>query len=110
MCFQVKYFDYFNRFHTRLLGLMGRASYPKERMAVLVPCQQVHTFFMRFDIVVIYLDAQLRVLWIGVLPPWRIGPYFKQAHVVLESTDMDLLDRIAIGDKVQLASCSTMVE
>ena len=56
----------------RMLGLMGRASLPAGAGVLFRPARDVHTWFMRFPIDVVFLDADGVV--VDVLPslrPWR---------------------------------------
>jgi uncharacterized membrane protein (UPF0127 family) len=70
---------------TRLRGLLFRAPLgPKEGLLIL-PCQGVHTFGMRYPIDVVYVDRQgvvCRVL--RGLQPGRLGPFVLRSHFVLE--------------------------
>jgi uncharacterized membrane protein (UPF0127 family) len=50
----------------------------------IVPCEAVHSFFMKFAIDVVYLDRQKRVRKVTPnLAPWRISGCLR-AHSVLE--------------------------
>jgi len=72
-------------FGTRLLGLMFRERPLTDEAYHLVPCNSVHTFFMRFPIDVLFLDADGRVLRIvGGVAPWRVLLPVKEAASVLE--------------------------
>lgn len=61
---------------TRLRGLLGRP--PLQGGAseglLLVPCNSVHTFWMRYPLDIVFLDGDDRVLgWRQALRPWRAG-------------------------------------
>jgi uncharacterized membrane protein (UPF0127 family) len=50
----------------------------------IVPCQSVHTFFMKFAIDLVYLDKRRRVRKVRhAVPPWRVSGCI-WAHSVLE--------------------------
>ena len=50
----------------------------------IVPCESVHTFFMRFPIDLVYLDKQRKVRKVRTaVPPWRLSACFG-AHSILE--------------------------
>ncbi len=50
----------------------------------IVPCEAVHTFFMRFAIDLVYLDRKNRIKKIACgVPPWRLSACLS-AHSVLE--------------------------
>ncbi len=69
----------------RFLGLMGRAELPAGAGLVIVPCNSVHCFFMRFPIDVIHLDRAGKVLrCVPALRPNRIGPIVLGSHSVVE--------------------------
>jgi uncharacterized membrane protein (UPF0127 family) len=73
-----------DRPHTRLRGLLGRDDLPAGEGLLLRPAPSIHTWFMRFPIDVVFLDAQLRVL--DVIPemrPWRMAGR-RKARAVLE--------------------------
>jgi len=69
---------------TRNVGLLKhKALYAGEGLWI-VPCQSVHTFFMKFAIDLVYLDKQRFVRKVRhAVPPWRISGCF-WAHSVLE--------------------------
>jgi hypothetical protein len=56
----------------RMRGLLGRASLPAGEGILLRPAASVHTFFMRFPIDVVFLDADGVVVAVRPeVPPWR---------------------------------------
>ncbi|MHB8876269.1 MAG: DUF192 domain-containing protein, partial [Myxococcaceae bacterium] len=71
-------------FGDRFLGLMGRRELPFGEGLHLVPCNSIHTFFMRIPIDALFLDAEgkVRKAFPG-LSPWRVtGVYFKVRSVL----------------------------
>lgn len=71
-------------FYDRFIGLMGQAELPPGDGLHLVPCNSIHTFFMRFPIDVVFLDTQNRVVSLrSGLRPWR-ATAIGRAHSVLE--------------------------
>lgn len=69
---------------TRNVGLLRHKSLPDGQGLWIVPCEGVHTFFMRFPIDVVYLDRSKRVVKVRTnLVPWRISLCLR-AHSVLE--------------------------
>lgn len=90
-------------FKTRLLGLMFRPSLEAGHGLWLEPCCQIHMFFMRFAIDVIFVDAS--GLIIGVLEnfkPWRISPIFWGARVALELPAGTLRGQVKKGDRLEI--------
>jgi uncharacterized membrane protein (UPF0127 family) len=70
---------------TRLRGLIGTASLPAGHGLWIRPCRQVHMFWMRYAIDVVFLDAEHRVLAVVEnLPPRAISPKVPGAVSVLE--------------------------
>jgi uncharacterized membrane protein (UPF0127 family) len=50
----------------------------------IVPCESVHTFFMKFPIDLVYLDKHRKVRKVrSAVPPWRLSACL-MAHSVLE--------------------------
>ncbi|MHB1846034.1 MAG: DUF192 domain-containing protein [Deltaproteobacteria bacterium] len=69
----------------RLKGLLGRDSLPRGEALWIGHCNSIHTFFMRFPIDVLFLDAERRVVRaIPRLPPWRATRVYLAADSVLE--------------------------
>ena len=90
-------------FFSRLIGLMGKRNLPPGSGIILKPCTQIHTCFMRFNIDVIFLDADLQVLHIVEnMPPWRISPLFLKARYTIELPANTLKGSIKKGDKLVL--------
>ncbi len=90
-------------FFSRLVGLMGKKSLPQGSGIILKPCTQIHTCFMRFNIDVIFLDANLQVLHIiENMPPWRISPLFLKARYTVELPAGSLKGSVKKGDKLLL--------
>ncbi len=68
----------------RSKGLLGRDSLPPGEGLWIVPCESVHTFFMRFPIDLVYLDREKRVRKVRhKVGAWRMSACFS-AHSVLE--------------------------
>ena len=50
----------------------------------IVPCESVHTFFMKFAIDLVYVDKKNRVRKVrNAVPPWRLSACLA-AHSILE--------------------------
>ena len=68
----------------RRKGLLGRESLPDGEGLWIVPCEAVHTFWMRFPIDLVYLDRRHQVVKIRAnVRPWRLSGCLR-AHSVLE--------------------------
>jgi uncharacterized membrane protein (UPF0127 family) len=74
-------------FLSRLRGLMFYRDWPGGIDGLLLyPCNSVHLFWMRFDLCLIYLDSDGRILELtDRIGPNRIGPTVRGARYVLEA-------------------------
>ena len=69
---------------TRSKGLLGRDGLEAGGGLWIVPCESVHTFFMRFPIDLVYLDRQHCVRKVrSAVGPWRLSACLS-AHSILE--------------------------
>ena len=69
---------------TRNVGLLKHKGLNAGEGLWIVPCQSVHTFFMKFAIDLVYLDKRRRVRKVRhAVPPWRVSGCI-WAHSVLE--------------------------
>jgi uncharacterized membrane protein (UPF0127 family) len=70
--------------HSRMVGLLSHDALAEDESLMIDPCKQVHTFFMRFPIDVVFLSESNQVLKIRSLAPWRLSPLVWKAARVLE--------------------------
>lgn len=88
-------------FLRRLKGYMFQKK-PKYKAILIEPCNSVHTFFMNFDIDVLFLDENFLVVKkIEALKPRKIIMPIKEAAIVLEG-EAGLFENIMIGDRIIL--------
>jgi uncharacterized membrane protein (UPF0127 family) len=72
-------------FTARLVGLLGRRTLPVGEGLHIVPCNSIHTFFMRFPIDVAFLSTEGQVVkTFHALRPWRATSLYPKARSVLE--------------------------
>ena len=72
-------------FWSRLAGLQFRRPLASDAGVLLVPCNSVHTCFMRFAVDVVFLDGDGAVLAVRQsLRPWRLAWGPRKSHAVLE--------------------------
>jgi uncharacterized membrane protein (UPF0127 family) len=85
----------------RSKGLLGRNSLAKGEALWIVPCESVHTFFMRFALDLVYLDRSQRIVKIRTnVPPWRLSACFR-AHSIIEFAAGQIDPRgAAVGDQL----------
>lgn len=88
-------------FWSRLKGLMFHANLPTKNALLLEPCPQIHTCFMRFNIDVIFLDAQNCVVEVVEnLKPWRMSKFYAKARRALELPGGSLQGCVRKGDQL----------
>jgi uncharacterized membrane protein (UPF0127 family) len=86
-------------------GLLGRKELGHGRGMLIRPTWSVHTWFMRFAIDVVFLDADVKVLKVTRrLRPWRIAVGWR-AHQALElpAGECERLG-IRVGDRLAWGS------
>ncbi len=89
-------------FAARGLGLMGRAPLPPDTGLLLRPCGEVHTFFMRFPLDLVFLDGgDVVVRVVRHVRPWRMAFGGATARSVLEvSAGWMPEDAVSPGDRI----------
>ncbi len=91
----------------RRTGLLKQDKLDRGAGLWIVPCEAVHTFFMKFAIDLIYLDRKRRVRGlVRALRPWRLSMCLP-AHSVLELPP-GTIDRTNTqkGDELELLKVS----
>ncbi|MFA7636287.1 MAG: DUF192 domain-containing protein [Monoglobales bacterium] len=72
-------------FFARLSGLLPKKALAEGEGVILKPCKQVHTYFMGFNIDVIFLSENNRIIHMeSRMEPGHVSPYIKKAHSILE--------------------------
>ena len=97
-------------FASRFVGLMGRKELPFGEGLHIVPCNGIHTFFMRIAIDALFLDRQLKVVKLfPSLPPWRATSVYFTAHSVLELPSGTVAaSGTSEGDQLELTPSSNL--
>lgn len=89
---------------TRKTGLLPRAGLEPGEGLWIVPCEGVHTFFMKFAIDVVFIDRKRRVRkLVPALRPWRMSLCLP-AHSVIE-LPVGVIERTQTrkGDQLEVA-------
>ena len=74
-----------NNFFSRLFGLIFRRKLKKGDCLLIENCKGIHTFGMIYDIDVVFLDKDNRVISTFCnIKPFKIIPFIKNASKVLE--------------------------
>jgi uncharacterized protein len=91
-------------FLSRFWGLMPRKYINGDEGLLLSPCNSVHTFFMSFDIDVLYLDSSMKVIAaFENVKPWRVLPMKKGCRYVLETASGQIEHtKTSVGDWLQV--------
>lgn len=92
---KIKYADNFLR---RFKGLMGKKEINFAMLFSNLTDSSIHTFFMRFDIDVYFLDENKTVFDKTTMKPWKIYRPTKKAKYILETKKDEL--KIKIGDSL----------
>lgn len=83
---------------------MGKKTLQDQEGLLLFHCSCIHCFFMRFPIDAVYLSAEMKVVGIETLKPWRLGHFFKGAKHVLELPEGFAAGKIAVGDLLKITT------
>ena len=92
----------------RRKGLLGRDSLAPREGLWIVPCESIHTFFMKFSIDIIYLDRSMRVRKVrSNVPPWRLSAC-PTAHSVIELASGSIkASQTKPGDQLEFTAIET---
>lgn len=86
----------------RMRGLLGRDGLSSGDGMLLTDCRWVHTWFMRFPIDVVFLNATYQVVGLRAnLHPWRFSPLVFAACMTLE-LPAGSIARLGIQQNAQL--------
>jgi uncharacterized protein len=69
----------------KMRGLLPYTEVPPRFAMVFEGAKQIHMFFMRTAIDVLYLDQDKKVLHAGTIKPWRFGPYKWKTKWIVEA-------------------------
>lgn len=88
----------------RLIGLLGHERLAEGEGLILPNCRSVHTWFMRFPIDLVFVDARWRVVALGRrMGPWRLSAWVWRAWAVVELA-AGTIDRVRLEAGDQLAA------
>lgn len=72
-------------FFTRSFGLLLRKSLADNEGLIIKPCCSIHTFFMRFNIDVLFVNKQNQIVALYEnVKPWQILPIHLNSFYVIE--------------------------
>lgn len=93
-------------FFQRAKGLLGRQSLADNEGLWIRPCNNIHTFFMKFNIDCIFVDKNLVIQRIkSNMSPFRIaGPDWKTVSVIEVKAGTAEKWKLATGDRLYVVS------
>ena len=69
----------------RMIGLIGKKSLKDKEALFIYPCQQIHTFFMRFPIDCLFINKNYEVIeTLEDFKPWKVSKKITDALGVIE--------------------------
>lgn len=90
------------RWRERLVGLLGQRDLSSGEGLWITPCNSIHTFGMRFDIDVLFLDRDLRIVrTLTTVKPWRMAVARARSVVELAAGSIDR-HQLRIGERLRL--------
>jgi uncharacterized protein len=92
-------------FSQRSKGLLGRKGLEHDHCLWIHRCNSIHTFFMKFDLDVLYVDKDLKVTGIHRnIKPWHIswGGFNSKSCFEFQSKALDL--NLEIGDSLRVSA------
>lgn len=91
-----------DRFFFRLKGLMGKDNLEDDEGLLIRPCNSIHTFFMKFNLDVAFIDKSFEILEIyRDFAPNKLSKIYKDSKFVLEAR-AGSFSRINIGDRLRI--------
>lgn len=90
-------------FLDRLVGLMFKSEMVGFNALLIKDCRSIHTFFMKYDIDVVFLDREMKVKKIiRKMRPWRMSWIYFTSSQVLEMRAGELSVELSEGDKLEV--------
>ena len=90
---------------SRMIGLMFKNSLGESDGLLIAPCNSIHTFFMKFNLDIIFMNSESQVVKvIEDIPPWRITRMYWSARKVLELKGGTLKGSLSKGDYLEVKS------
>ena len=93
-------------FFKRGKGLLGRSELSVDQALWINPCNNIHTFFMKFSIDCLFLDKNLKIKKIySQVKPFRLaGPVWRASSVIeLKAGNIEKW-KLNIGDQLYVVS------
>jgi len=92
-------------FRDRLVGLMFKNKMKEFDGLMITPCKSIHTFFMKFNIDVVFLDKKFLIVKIlRDMKPWRVSGFYMNALHTLELPSGTLTGEVQEGDELEVVN------
>lgn len=93
-------------FFARAQGLLGRKNLSVDQALWIKPCNNIHTFFMKFKIDCVFINKNQKVekVFSNVLPFCIKGPVWKATSVIEFSAGFVETWNIKVGDQLHVVS------
>jgi len=93
---------------TRRKGLLGREGLAPGEGLWIIPCEAVHTFFMRFHIDLVYLDGKNCVRKVrSAVGPWRLSACFSARSILELPSGTIRATRTERGDTLEISPAAS---
>lgn len=91
-------------FISRSVGLLSKRFLKEGESLVIKPCCSIHTFFMRFDIDVLFINKKNEIIALYEnVKPWQILPIHLSSRYVIELAAGNIFEKnIKKGDIIQI--------
>lgn len=91
-------------FFSRSIGLLSRKTLSESESLIIKPCCSIHTFFMRFDIDVLFIGAKGKIIGLYEnVNPWNVLPIHLTSKYVVELPAGCISNKnIQKGDEISL--------
>jgi uncharacterized protein len=91
-----------DRFLSRLKGLMGKSKIEDDEGLLIRPCNSIHTFFMKFNLDIAFVDENFVVLEVyRDLAPNKLSKIYKKSKFVIEGK-AGSLSKLNKGEKIKI--------
>lgn len=92
--------DLAESFFSRGKGLLGRQALSSQQGLLIKPCNNIHTFFMKFAIDCIFItkNMQIKKIVSNVKPNRIVGPFWKAHSVIETKAGFAEENKLSIGD------------
>lgn len=89
-------------FWARGKGLLGTNELPVNKALWIKPCNNIHTFFMKYAIDCVFVDHKLEIKNIASdVGPFRfVGPFWKSSSVIEMPSGTVAAKKLKIGDQL----------